>query len=135
MYTQSAISRGEQNIDIDVTPLLDVVFIMLIFFVVTASFVKEIGLDVSSEESNLQVVTEANKQSISIHIEESGSIWVNGSRTDIDAIIANIKRLKSQNPSSKIYIKPHPKSKTDILVRVFDKTVAAGTAASIVAEW
>ena len=68
---------GEENEEIDLTPMLDVVFIMLIFFIVTATFVKEIGLDVNSPDKN-QNVKDADKQSIVVQITNRDRIRIRG---------------------------------------------------------
>lgn len=125
-------ARVEETADLDMTPLLDVVFIMLIFFIVTASFVTESGLDVSSSESDQHTPVDPSKRSIMIRIEESGRIWVNETMTDVDGVKPNVKRLSAQNPQAKVLIRPEPRSKTDLMIRVLDQSTAAGVKASLV---
>jgi biopolymer transport protein ExbD len=125
-------SRVEEAVELDMTPLLDVVFIMLIFFIVTASFIKESGLDVSAEKSSEQKPADPEKQNITVRIEEGGRIWVNETPTNIDGVPANIKRLHAKNPGSKVLIQPDPKAKTRLMIQVLDQSNAAGVPASLV---
>ena len=82
----------------NLTPMLDVVFIMLIFFIVTASFVKESGLDVSRPDANQQ--HETTKRSILISITRTNEIWIQQRRVDLRAVRANVERLLAENPLS-----------------------------------
>ena len=123
-------ARSDDDSDIDLTPMLDVVFIMLIFFIVTASFVKEMGLDMSSPDKTDAPPSKDNA-SILIRIEETGRIWVDDTPTDVGGVKPNVKRLSAQNPKAKVVIQPHPKSKTDLMIRVLDQSRAAGVMASI----
>ena len=88
---------GEETEEIDLTPMLDVVFIMLIFFIVTATFVKEIGLDVNSPDKN-QNVKDADKQSIVVQITNRDRIRIRGRDIDFRAVRANIERLHAEKP-------------------------------------
>lgn len=122
----------EDDSDIDMTPMLDVVFIMLIFFIVTASFVKESGLDMSSsQQDDAPPTTANNNNTILIRIESSGRIWVDETITDIDGVQSSVKRLHAQNPEAKVVIQPDPKAKTDLMIRVLDQSRAADVEASI----
>jgi biopolymer transport protein ExbD len=105
--------------------MLDVVFIMLIFFIVTATFVKEIGLDVNSPDKN-QNVKDADKQSIVVQITNRDRIRIRGRDIDIRAVRANIERLHAENPEAPVVVQPHPDSTTDIMIRVMDSARQAG---------
>lgn len=126
-----SVQPPEDESDIDMTPMLDVVFIMLIFFIVTASFVKETGLDMSSSDKDEAPPTSANNNTILIRIEESGRIWIDATITDIDGVQSSIKRLHAQNPEANVVIQPDPKAKTDLMIRVLDQSRAADVEASI----
>lgn len=118
--------------DIDMTPMLDVVFIMLIFFIVTASFVKEAGLEMSGQKNNdAPPSNDPDKASILIRIEDTGRIWVDETPTDVGGVKPNVKRLTAQRPEAKVIIQAHPKSKTDIMMRVLDQSRAAGADAQV----
>ncbi len=111
--------------EIDLTPMLDVVFIMLIFFIVTATFVKEIGLDVNSPDKN-QNVQDADKQSIVVQITNRDRIRIRGRDVDFRAVRANIERLHAENPDAPVVVQPHTESTTEILVHVMDSARQAG---------
>ncbi|MBN1378906.1 MAG: biopolymer transporter ExbD [Gammaproteobacteria bacterium] len=118
--------------DIDMTPMLDVVFIMLIFFIVTASFVKEAGLEMSGKsDQDAPPSNDPDKASILIRIEETGRIWVDETPTDVGGVKPNVKRLTAQRPEAKVIIQAHPKSKTDVMMRVLDQSRAAGADAQV----
>lgn len=116
--------------DIDLTPMLDVVFIMLIFFIVTASFVKEFGLDMSSPDRE-DTPIDTKSDTILIRIEENGRIWVDETLTDIEGVQSSVKRLHAQNPKANVVIQPDPRAKTDMMIRVLDQARSAGVNASI----
>ena len=111
--------------EIDLTPMLDVVFIMLIFFIVTATFVKEMGLDVNTPDKN-QNVKDADKQSIVVQVTSRDRIRIRGRDVDFRAVRANIERLHAENPEAPVVIQPHPESKTEIMIHVMDSARQAG---------
>lgn len=117
-------AEEEQN-EIDLTPMLDVVFIMLIFFIVTATFVKEIGLDVNSPDAN-QNVKDADKQSIVVKITNHDRIQIRGRNVDFRSVRANIERLHAENPEAPVVVQPHPDSTTETMVHVMDAARQAG---------
>ena len=114
----------EEEANIDMTPMLDVVFIMLIFFIVTASFVKESGIDVNRPEASTAV--KKDKTSILVAISEKNEIWINKRRVDVRAVQANIERLIAENPQGGVVIQADNKSTTEMLMKVLDATRAAG---------
>lgn len=111
--------------EVDLTPMLDVVFIMLIFFIVTATFVKEIGIDVTSPDKN-QNVKDADKQSIVIQITSRDRIMIRSRDIDKRAIRANIERLHAESPDAPVVIQPHPESTTETMIHVMDSARQAG---------
>lgn len=114
----------EEEANIDMTPMLDVVFIMLIFFIVTASFVKESGIDVNRPEASTAV--KKDKASILIAISDKNEIWINKRRIDVRAVQANVERLHAENPQGSVVIQADKKSTTEYLMKVLDATRAAG---------
>jgi len=116
---------GEETEEIDLTPMLDVVFIMLIFFIVTATFVKEIGIDVNSPDKN-QNVKDADKQSIVVQITNRDRIRIRGRDIDFRAVRANIERLHAENPDAPVVVQPHPDSTTETMIHVMDSARQAG---------
>jgi len=114
----------EEETEINMTPMLDVVFIMLIFFIVTASFVKEAGIDVNRPEAATAVKKE--RANILIAISDKGEIWINKRRIDIRAVQANVERLHAENPQGTVVIQADKKATTDVLIKVMDGARAAG---------
>lgn len=114
----------EEEATIDMTPMLDVVFIMLIFFIVTASFVKEAGIDVNRPEAATAV--KKDRANILVAISDKGEIWINKRRVDVRAVQANIERLHAENPQGTVVIQADKKATTDTLIKVMDASRAAG---------
>lgn len=114
----------EEEAVIDLTPMLDVVFIMLIFFIVTASFVKESGIDVNLPEAATAVKKE--RANILVAISDKGEIWINKRRIDQRAVQANIERLHAENPQGTVVIQADKKATTEVLIKVMDSARAAG---------
>lgn len=109
---------------IDMTPMLDIVFIMLIFFIVTSTFVKESGIDVTRPQAQTAVRQEL--ASILVAIDQNGHIWINQRRIDIRAVRANIERLHAENPQGTVVIQADKASQTGVLVAVMDQAKQAG---------
>ncbi len=114
----------EEEAAIDLTPMLDVVFIMLIFFIVTASFVKEAGIDVNRPEASTAV--SKDRANILVAISDKNEIWINKRRIDERAVQANIERLYAENPQGSVVIQADKKATTDTLIKVMDASRAAG---------
>ena len=112
------LQEQEEAEEINMTPMLDVVFILLIFFIVTASFVKEAGIEVNRPEAATAVKKE--RANILVAISDKGEIWINKRRIDIRAVQANIERLKAENPQGTVVIQADQKSTTDTLIKVMD---------------
>lgn len=113
-----------EETEIDLTPMLDVVFIMLIFFIVTASFIKESGIDVSRPDAVTAVVQE--RANIVVAITETGQIWINRREVDRRAVRANIERLHAENPQGAVVITADEKADVGIMVEVMDQARQAG---------
>jgi len=118
------LSRDEEEQEINITPMLDVVFIMLIFFIVTASFVKEAGIDVNKPDASTSVPKE--KANILIAIDADDKIWIDRRMVDARAVRANIERLHAENPQGTVVIQADKDSRTEILVGVMDSARMAG---------
>ncbi|MBC3764814.1 ExbD/TolR family protein [Neptunicella marina] len=114
----------EEEATIDLTPMLDVVFIMLIFFIVTASFVKESGIDVNRPEAATAV--KKDRANILVAINDKGEIWINKRRIDQRAVQANIERLHAENPQGTVVIQADKKATTEVLIKVMDSARSAG---------
>ncbi len=120
----TALPPEDDEQEINITPMLDVVFIMLIFFIVTASFVKESGIDVNKPEARTSVAME--KANILIAIDAGGAIWIDRRQVDPRAVRANIERLHSENPQGTVVIQADKDARTGVLVQVMDAARMAG---------
>jgi biopolymer transport protein ExbD len=114
----------EEESSIDITPMLDVVFIMLIFFIVTATFIKESGIDVDKPSAATAVVQE--KASILVAIDAENNVWINRRQVDIRSVRSIVERLHAENPKGTLVIQADKESKNDILVQVMDASRRAG---------
>ena len=115
---------SEEESEVNLTPMLDVVFIMLIFFIVTASFVKEAGIDVSRPDQQQQ--QEAKRRSILLSITRTNEVWIQKRRIDVRAVRANIERLLAENPESGVVIQAAEDAENGTFVRVLDQARLAG---------
>lgn len=117
--------RSADEAEINITPMLDIVFIMLIFFIVTTSFVKEFGVDMS-RPSNEPPKTEKLSEVIFVKIDDSGQIFVKNRPTDIRAVRANIESGLALKPDASVVVAASRQSDAGLLVRVVDQARVAG---------
>ena len=110
--------------NVDITPMLDVVFIMLIFFIVTATFIKESGIDVNKPESATSIVEE--NASILVTIDARDKIWIQRRQVDIRSVRSIIERLHAENPKASVVIQADTESRNETLVQVMDASRRAG---------
>ena len=126
-------SRAIDEAEINITPMLDIVFIMLIFFIVTTSFVKEKGLEVSRPSNSPPKEIKKNKGPILVKIDANGNITLKGRMLERKAVEANLEREKAEKPDSPLIIAAHPDAETDALVTILDAAEAVGVASVSVA--
>ncbi len=117
-------AAAEEEAQIDLTPMLDVVFIMLIFFIVTASFLKEAGIEVNRPEASTS--QPKDNVNILIAISANNEIWMDKRRIDERAVRANIERLHAENPKGAVVIQADNKSTTETVAGVLDAARQAG---------
>ncbi|MFM2485044.1 ExbD/TolR family protein [Celerinatantimonas yamalensis] len=113
-----------EEAQIDLTPMLDIVFIMLIFFIVSTSFVQESGVKVERP-----VASTATKQSQSaqvIGLSENGQIWLNHQRIDVRLLSASINQIKASQPRFAVIIEADKRATTGALISVIDILRQAG---------
>ncbi len=119
-----ALINNEDEQNVDMTPMLDIVFIMLIFFIVTTSFVKESGIDVNKPQAS--TATHDKKTNIIIGINQMGEVWIDKHPVDIRAVRTTVERLHADTPEGSVIITADKKSETGILVKVMDQVKLAG---------
>lgn len=124
MALRSRERRMEDDSEINITPMMDVVFILLIFFIVTASFVKESGIEVNRPEASTAEIKEQGN--IMVAITADGQIWIDKRQVDVRAVRANIERLHAENPQGSVVIQADESSKNGLLVQVMDASREAG---------
>ena len=131
--TDLSMGQDSEGDEINLTPMLDVVFIMLIFFIVTASFIKEAGIDVNRPDAP---VTESKPEDANILIVVDGNddIWIDRRLIDPRAVRANIERLHAENPKGSVVIQPNKSSTNKMLVTIMDASRSAGVYSISIAE-
>ena len=133
MRKNMSMSEEEEENEVNLTPMLDVVFIMLIFFIVTASIVKASGIDISRPSAATAVRKE--RGNILVAITENDQIWIDRRQVDPRALRSNIERLRAENPQGSVIIQADKLSKNGLLVEVMDAARLAGmTSISIAAD-
>ena len=117
LISQAVEEKDEPNI----TPMLDVVFILLIFFIVTANFIKEPGLEINRPDSETAEVTE--NAAILIAIGSAGEIYMDGRRIDVRQVKANVIRMIAENPQGTVVIQADEKTYKTIIIKLFKQSI------------
>ena len=114
----------DEDSDINLTPMLDVVFIMLIFFIVTATFIKQAGIDITRPEA----LTALQKPTVSVlvAIGPTGDIWIDKKRVDVNSVRAHIERIHAENPKGGLVVQADRQAKSEKLLAVLEAARAAG---------
>lgn len=110
--------------DVNVTPLLDIVFIMLIFFIVTATFIKEPGVEVDRPEA--MTAEDQRLVSILVAIDSENRIWINREEVSVDGVRAAVERLRRENPRGSAVIQADGGAHSEYLVDVLQQIRASG---------
>jgi biopolymer transport protein ExbD len=120
-----------EDTELDMTPMLDIVFIMLIFFIVTTSFVKESGVTVSTPSA--ETAAQQENANIFIAITASGEVWIDRRQVDPRSVRAIVARLHADNPEGSVIIQADEEAATRMLVDVMDQVRLAGIEAIAIA--
>ena len=126
-----ASKTSDGDAEIDMTPMLDIVFIMLIFFIVTASFLKEAGIEINRPDASTAV--KADKANIMIAISDKDEVWMEKRRVDVRAVRANVERLRAGNPEGSVVIQADVDSRSGVVMEVVDAVRKAGVQDYVVA--
>lgn len=122
--------RETNDAEVDLTPMLDITFIMLIFFIVTATFTKEIGIDVTRPQNEEEEQPKSDAVAILLQITDSNDIYIfepdGQRRIDLRAVTANVQRKYAESPESSVIVQPSAKTDTGILIEVMDAARQAG---------
>ncbi|MEO9945491.1 MAG: biopolymer transporter ExbD [Paraglaciecola sp.] len=114
----------DEDAEIDMTPMLDIVFIMLIFFIVTTVFVKEAGIDVNKPNGTQSIMPKNANIFIAVTADEK--VWIDKREVDIDSVRANLERLMAEQPSDVIIIQADKEAEHGVVVEVMDQIKSAG---------
>ncbi|MFY8349094.1 ExbD/TolR family protein [Pseudoalteromonas sp. SSM20] len=114
----------DEDAAVDMTPMLDIVFIMLIFFIVTTSFVKEAGIDVNKPKA--AQATKKKNANIFIAIRGNGEVWMDKRQVDVERVSANIERLLAEQPTEIVIIQADKEAKHGVVMKVMDQIKATG---------
>lgn len=117
-------TREDDEAAIDMTPMLDIVFIMLIFFIVTTSFVKEAGIEVNKPKAANQ--SKQKSANIFIAVKDTGEVWFDKRRVDIERLAANIEKALAEQPTDVVIIQADKDAKHGVVVKVMDAIKDAG---------
>ncbi len=117
-------AQKEDEAEINMTPMLDIVFIMLIFFIVTAAFVKEAGVQINRPEASHTF--QKPRTSILIAVTATDQVWMNRRRVEIKALRMTIEKLHSENPRGTIVIQADRRAKAGLTLQVMDAVKQAG---------
>ena len=109
---------------IDIAPLMDMVFILLIFFIVTSTFTRETGVDVSKPRA--QSASEVQKESIMIAITRAGTIHVNERQVNLKGLEDMLRQMLTKNPGREVVVIADKESNTGTMVTVIDAANLAG---------
>ncbi|MFL2753897.1 MAG: ExbD/TolR family protein [Gammaproteobacteria bacterium] len=122
---RSLISQAVEEADEpNITPMLDVVFILLIFFIVTANFIKDPGLEITRPDSETAEITE--NAAILIAIGPAGEVYMDGRRIDVRQVKANVIRLIAENPQGSVVLQADKKATAEKIIGVMDEVREAG---------
>lgn len=116
---------------LNVTPLIDMVFILLIFFVVNSSFVKETGVEV--DRPTAQIAERQDQAGILIAVTRDGEVWIEQQKVDVRAVRGHVERLHAEAPEASALILADKRSETGLVMQVLDQARLAGIARVAVA--
>ena len=113
-----------EGVHINVIPLIDVMFFLVLFFVATSSFIRETGVDVNRPTARSAVAQD--KANIIVSLTKHGEIWIDRRKVDIRALRANVERMHAENPGSSVIIAADAETQTQLLVAALDEARLAG---------
>ena len=115
--------QAHGEVDINLTPMLDVVFILLIFFIITTSFIQEAGINVALSQTQSATPQEA---SIRVSIDRHGKIWLKDQAVDIRTLQSTLRKMHLENPQSAVIILADNASDNASLIKVLEQVHRAG---------
>jgi biopolymer transport protein ExbD len=123
----------EEETEINITPMLDIVFIMLIFFIVTTSFIKETGIDPNRPEA--LTAAKQDRGNILIGVSAIGEIWMNKRSVDLASVRQMVEQARNESPESTVVIVADEEAETGVVIDLMDQIRLGGiTNISVAAE-
>lgn len=113
-----------EDTGIDLTPMLDVVFIMLIFFIVTSTFIKESGVEVNRPQANS--ASAQDNANILIAVTADGQVWLDKQAVDVRSVRSHVERLRQEHPEGLVVVQADQEARTGLVVQVMDQARLAG---------
>lgn len=129
---KKAMASGESSEqDVNLTPMLDVVFILLIFFIVTAQFIKEPGVEIARQDVDTDQVVKP--LAVLIAIDENSDIWIDKRQVEENEVEFRLKELRKDNPKGQLVVQADNASRAEVLVNLLDtiKQVDGTTAVNV----
>ena len=114
----------EEETEINITPMLDIVFIMLIFFIVTTSFIRETGID--PQRPDAVTAARQDRGNILIGVSATGQIWMDKRVVELDAVRRMVEQARNESPESTVVIIADERSETGILIDLMDQVRLGG---------
>ena len=127
-------SKRKDEAEINMTPMLDIVFIMLIFFIVTASFTKEFGLEINKPPPSEDQPKDEKNKALLIQVDRANRIFIDFRLVDLGSVRANIERFHAENPKGPVVIQAAPDTKAGVVVSIYDQARQAGVYNVSIAE-
>ncbi len=124
----------DEDANVDMTPMLDIVFIMLIFFIVTTSFTKEDALDMTRPSNNNTQQVENDNAPVAVEITDIGEVRFQGRIIDPRQVSANIEARMAENSKTVVVVQAHPQANTDVVMAVIDGVRDGGFATPVLAR-
>jgi biopolymer transport protein ExbD len=128
---QSKANRFDDDVEVNMTPMLDIVFIMLIFFIVTAVFVKESGVTVN--RPNATTAAEVKRISTIIGVDADGEIWINKQVVQLEEVYPLVAKLRQENPKGKVVITADTLADATVVIRIIEQLNQLGITATSIA--
>ena len=126
--------RGnDDEADVDMTPMLDIVFIMLIFFIVTAVFLDETGIDLTQPPPPPEDTPPPpnSPPAITVYVDENSQCSVDGLRSTCNGVLARIERQLADKPGASVILRFHPDAKHNVLIQLKDGVDGRGMQSKI----